>query len=64
MLALILSEDEQTLRINMSIAIFKRENCMILRKPNFLFRDAKLDTGQQLLAGEGQWVYTLNGDRY
>jgi len=48
----------------MSIAIFEGKNCTILRKPDFLFGDAASDTDQQLLAREGRWVYTLNGDRY
>ena len=30
----------------------------------FLFRDAASDTDQQLLAGEGQWIYSLEGDQY
>ena len=48
----------------MSTTVFKRENRTILQKPNFLFRVAALDIDQQLFTGEGQWVYTLNGDRY
>ena len=48
----------------MSTTFFEEENRAILRKPDFLFGDAAPDTDQQLLAGEGQWIYTLNGDRY
>jgi len=55
--ALILGGDERTLRIIMSTAVFERENCTILRKPDFLFGDAAPDTDQQLLAREGQYLY-------
>jgi len=48
----------------MSTAVFEGEKRTILRKPDFLFRDAAPDIDQQLLAREGQLVYTLNGDRY
>ena len=29
-----------------------------------MFRDAAPDTDQHLLAGEGQWIFTLNGEKY
>ena len=29
-----------------------------------MFRDAVPDTDQQLLAREGQWIFTLNGKKY
>jgi len=48
----------------MSTTVFERENLTILRKPDFLFRVAAPDIDRQLFTGEGQWVYTLNGDRY
>jgi len=55
--------DEQILRMIISTTLFK-ENRAILKKPDFLFGDMVPDTDQQLLAGEGQWIYTLNGDWY
>ena len=42
--ALIVGEDERTLRIIISTAVFEVENRTILRKPDFLFGDAALDT--------------------
>ena len=45
-------------------AMFEGENHTIFKKPDFLFRDAAPDADQQLLSGEGQWVYTLDGDQY
>jgi len=62
--ALILGGDQQTLYYIISTAIFEGENQTILRKPDFLFGDAVLDTDQQLLAREGQWFYILKGDHY
>ena len=62
--ALISGGDERTLRTIISTTFFEGEICVILKKPDFLFGDATLDTDQQLLAGEGQWTYTLNRDRY
>jgi len=60
--ALIMSGDKRTLRTIISMAFFEKENRGILRKPDFLFVDAASNTDQQLLIGE--WIYTLNGDRY
>jgi len=48
----------------MMTAVFEGENYTIFTKPNFLFGDSLPDADQQLLAGEGQWIYTLDGDRY
>ena len=36
----------------------------IYRKPGFMFGDAAPDMDQQMLAGEGQWIFTLNGEKY
>jgi len=36
----------------------------IYRKPDFMFGDAAPDTEQQLLAREGQWIFTLDGEKY
>jgi len=40
------------------------ENRTVYWKPEFLFGDATPDTDHQLLAEEGQWVYTLDGECY
>ena len=55
---------KRTISIIMMTAVFEGENCTILRKPDFLFEDAALDADQQLLVGEGQWLYTLDRDGY
>ena len=62
--ALISGGYEQTLRSIISTTLFEGENRAILRKPNFLFGDAALDTDQHLLTKEGQWIHNLEGDRY
>jgi len=36
----------------------------IYRKSGFMFGDATPDTDHQLLAGEGQWIFTLNDEKY
>jgi len=36
----------------------------IYRKPSFIFGDAAPDTDHQLLAREGEWIFTLNGEKY
>ena len=36
----------------------------IYRKTSSMFRDATPDTDLQLLAWEGQWIFTLNGEKY
>jgi len=48
----------------MSMDFFEGQSRAILRKPDFLFGDLAPDMDQQLLAGEGQWIYTLDRDRY
>ena len=41
------------------------EDCdqKIYRKPSLMFGDAALDTDHQLLAGEGQWIFNLDGEK-
>ena len=36
----------------------------VYRKPGFMFGDAAPDTDHQLLAGEEQWIFNLNGEKY
>ena len=36
----------------------------IYQKPGFMFRDAAPDTDHQLLAGEGQWIFNLDGKKH
>ena len=62
--ALILRGNERTLRIIISTTVLEGQNRTVYRKSEFIFGDAAPDTDQQLLAREGQWVYTLDGDWY
>ena len=36
----------------------------IYRKPDFMFGDAAPDHDRQLLAGEGQWIFKLVGEKF
>ena len=36
----------------------------IYQKPGFMFRDAAPDNDHQLLAGEEQWIFKLDGEKY
>jgi len=36
----------------------------IYQKPGFMFGDAAPDTDHQLLAGEWQWIFNLNCEKY
>jgi len=36
----------------------------IYRKPGFMFGDTTPDTDHQLQAREGQWIFTLNSEKY
>ena len=40
------------------------EDQVNFKKPAFMFGNAAPDTFQQLLTGEGQWIYTLDEERY
>jgi len=62
--ALTLGGDEGTLQCIISKAMFEGENKTIFRKSDFIFGDVAPDTDQQLLAGEGQWVYILDREWY
>ena len=62
--AFILAGHERTLRVIIFTAVLEGENRIVYRKSEFILGDAAPDTDQQLLAGEGQSVYTLDGDRY
>jgi len=61
---LILGGDKHTFHIIISTAMLEGKNRIVYRKPEFIFREAAPDTDQQLLVWEGQWIYTLDEDRY
>ena len=48
----------------MSIVAFGVGNRAVLRKLAFMFGDATLDSNQQLLAGEDQWLFKIKEDKY
>ena len=62
--ALISGREERTLWSIILTTFFEEKNWAILRKSDFLFEDAALDTDQRLLTGEEKWIYTLEGDKY
>jgi len=61
--ALIIEGDRHILRIIISTAIFEGSNRVVLRKPSFIFGDKTPDL-EQLLAGEDQWVFKIEEDKY
>jgi len=61
---LILAGDQRILRSIITIAVLEGNDQTVCKKPSFMFGDEASDTDQQLLAGEGQWVYTIKGEKY
>ena len=62
--ALILTADERIIQSILTIAPLENHSRVVYRKPDFVFRDAAPDTDQQLVTGEGQWIFTLEGEKY
>ena len=62
--ALIYAGDQRTMMSILTTAPLEDYDQKIYRKPDFMFGDAAPDTAHQLLAGEGQWIFTLNGEKY
>ena len=56
--------DQHTMRSILTTSPLEDRDQKIYRKPDFMFGDAAPDTEQQLLAGEGKWILTLNGEKY
>jgi len=48
----------------LTTAPLEDHNRVVYRKSDFLFGDAAPDTDQQLLAGEGQWIFSVEGEKY
>ena len=61
---LIHTRDQCTMRSILTTAPLEDRDQKIYRKLDFMFRDAAPDTEQQLLVREGQWILTLNGEKY
>ena len=62
--ALILQAGECVTRSILCTAPLEDHNRVVYRKPDFMIGDATLDTNQQLLAGEGQWLFNMEGKKH
>ena len=54
---------QRILRSIITIAVLEGNDQIVCRKPSFIFGDEASDTDKQLLAEEGQWVYTIKGEK-
>ena len=61
---LIRTGDQRMMKSILNTALLEDRDRKIYRKPNFMFGNAAPDTNQQLLAREGQWIFTLNSEKY
>ena len=61
--ALLLAANERVIRSILSTAPIVDHNWIVYRKSDFMFGNATPDTDQQLLAGEGQWIFTIEGEK-
>ena len=61
---LLLIADEHVTRSILTTTPIEDHNRIVYRKPDFMFEVATTDTDQQLLAGEGQWIFTIEGEKY
>ena len=52
------------MRSILTTAPLENRDWKIYQKSDFMFGDAAPDTNQQLLAGEGEWIFTVNGEKY
>jgi len=62
--ALLLAADDCITRSILTTAPIKDHNQIVYRKLDIMFGDAAPDTDQQFLAGEGQWMFTIEGEKY
>ena len=62
--ALILTADERVTRSILITASLEDYNRVVYRKLEFMFGDAAPDADQHLLAGEGQWIVNVEGEKY
>jgi len=56
--------DQRTMRSILTTALLEDRDRRIYRKLGFMFGDVTPDTDYQLLAREGQWIFTLNDEKY
>ena len=61
---LIHSGDQYTTRSILTTAPLEDIDRQVYRRPDFMFGDAAPDPDHQLHAGEGQWIFQLDGERF
>ena len=61
---LIYGGDQRTMRSILTTAPLEDSDRRIYQKSNFMFGDAVLDHDRQLLGGEGQWIFQLDGEKF
>jgi len=52
------------MRSLLTIAPLEDHDRKIYQKPDFMFEDVVPNIDQQLLVREGQWIFTLDGEKY
>ena len=52
------------MRSILTTAPLEDSDLRIYQKPGFMFEDAAPDQDRQLLAGEGQWIFQLDGEKF
>ena len=56
--------DPLTMRSILTTAPLEDIDRRTYKKPNFMFGDAASDPDRQLQAGEGQWIFELDGEKF
>ena len=56
--------DECVTRSILTTTLLEGHNCVVYRKPDFMFGNQAPDIDQQLLAREGQWIFTVEDEKY
>jgi len=62
--ALLLVADKHITRSILTTIPLEDHNRVTYNKPDFMFRDTIPDTDQQLLARKGQWIFTIEDEKY
>jgi len=56
--------DQLTMRSILTTAPLEDIDCRTYKKPDFMFGDAAPDPDRQLQAGEGQWIFQSDGEKF
>ena len=56
--------DERVTRSILTTAPLEDHNRVVYRKPDFMFGNTTPNADQQLLAGEDQWSFNMEGEEY